>query len=183
MSESPSSYPVVLLIEQALSATDAARVRSLHEAIEDPVTYYVLLPVDDAAARVETAMGSLGSGEFLGSPALVINEVDVDAVQRDAQDRASKDLAATLAALRAAGATAEGQLVEDPVHGLAAKVKQVDGREAIILTRPHLVSEFFHLDWTAQARRTIGVPVLHLIEHETFDEQAGEGEGIGGGPY
>jgi hypothetical protein len=180
MNDMSSSYPVVLLVEQALSATDAARVRSLHEAIEEPVTYYVLLPVDDAAARVETAMGSLGSNEFLGSPALVMNEVDVDAVQRDAEDRGSKDLVTSLAALREAGATAQGQLVEDPIPALAAKVKQVDARETIILTRPHVVAEFFHLDWSAQARRHLGVPVLHLIEHETFDEQAGEGEGVTG---
>ena len=50
---------------------------------------------------------------------------------------------------------------------------EVDGREAIILTRPHVVAEFFHVDWTSRARRKIGVPVLHLLEHENFDEQAG----------
>ena len=50
----------------------------------------------------------------------------------------------------------------------------------IILTRPHVVSEFFHVDWTSRARRKLGVPVLHLLEHENFDEQAGEGEGITG---
>ena len=68
----------------------------------------------------------------------------------------------------------------DPIQALAKKVADVDAREAIILTRPHVVSEFFHLDWTSRARRKLGVPVLHLLEHETFDEQAGEGEGISG---
>ena len=43
-----------------------------------------------------------------------------------------------------------------------------------------MVSEFFHLDWTSRARRKIGVPVLHLLEHENFDEQAGGGEGVTG---
>ena len=57
---------------------------------------------------------------------------------------------------------------------------KVDGREAIILTRPHVVAEFFHVDWTSRARRKIGVPVLHLLERENFDEQAGHGEGITG---
>ncbi|MEP9381762.1 hypothetical protein [Nocardioides sp. KR10-350] len=175
-----TGYPVVLLVEQALSADDAARVRSLHEAIEEPVTYYVLLPVEDAAARIESAMGSLSSNEFLGSPSLTMNEVDLDAVRRDARDRSQEDLAATLRALRDAGATAEGQLVDDAVRALQAKVAEVDGREAIILTRPHVIAEFFHVDWAAQARRHLKVPVLHLLEHETFDEQAGEGEGITG---
>lgn len=179
MVDAPSQYDVVLLIEQALTAADAAQVRSLHEAIEEPVVYHVLLPVEDAAARVEAAMGSLsGSGEFIGTNAL-LSEVDLNAIRDEAKDRALEDLASTLAALREAGATADGTLVDDPIRALAEKVTQVDGREAIILTRPHVVAEFFHLDWTAQARRTIGVPVLHLIEHETFDEQGEEGSGEG----
>ena len=115
------TYTVVLLVEQALSAADAAQIRSLHEGLDDEVRYHVLFPAEDAAARVEAAIGAL-----------------------------------------------------------AATVKTVDGREAIILTRPHLVSEFFHRDWSSRARRAIGVPVLHLLEHETFDEQAGSGEGVTG---
>ena len=44
-----------------------------------------------------------------------------------------------------------------------------------------MVAEFFHVDWTSRARRKLGVPVLHLIEHENFDEQAsGSGEGVTG---
>ena len=31
-----------------------------------------------------------------------------------------------------------------------------------------------------QARRRIKVPVLHLMEQETFNEQAGGGEGVSG---
>ena len=68
-----------------------------------------------------------------------------------------------------------------PIEALATAVAEVDGREAIILTRPHVVAEFFHVDWTSRARRKLGVPVLHLLEHENFDEQAGgTGEGITG---
>ena len=47
-----SEYDVVLLVEQAFTATDAADVRSLHEEIEDPVRYHVMLPVEDPSARV-----------------------------------------------------------------------------------------------------------------------------------
>ena len=85
------------------------------------------------------------------------------------------------AALAPAGATAHGKVTsEPPVDALAALVTAVDAREAIILTRPHVVAEFFHVDWTSRARRKLGVPVLHLIEHESFDEQAGSGEGVSG---
>jgi len=102
-------------------------------------------------------------------------------VREETERETSRDLAATLEALHGAGAEAEGEVVdEDPIEALAATVQAVDGREAIILTRPHLVAEFFHRDWSSRARRAIGVPVLHLLEHENFDEQAGSGEGVTG---
>ena len=177
-----TTYHVVLLVEQALTAADAARVHSLHEGIEEPVRYHVLLPVDDAAARVEAAMGSLPSSELLGAPGLLAENVDLQAVEKDARERSQADLAATLKALTTDGADAVGALVEDPINALATVVKEVDGREVIVLTRPHVVAEFFHVDWTAQARRKLGVPVLHLLEHETFEEQsqAGDGENLTG---
>ena len=84
-------------------------------------------------------------------------------------------------ALRGLGAEATGRLVpEAPVAALRAVVTEVDAAEVIVLTRPHVVTEFLHLDWTSQAKRSLGVPVLHLLEHENFDEQAGSGEGISG---
>ncbi len=160
------TYHVVLLVEQALTDVDARQVRSLHEDLDDPVVYHVLFPVEDAAARIETAMGTLAAGEVMASPAMVMTD---------------EDLESTLTALRAAGVEATGQVVEGhPIDALAQVVSQVDGREAIILTRPHVVAEFFHVDWTSKARRAIGVPVLHLLEHESFDEQAGGGEGVTG---
>ena len=112
---------------------------------------------------------------------MAMSDVDLDAVRKDCRDRSQHDLDRTLEVLRAAGATAEGRIVSDPpIDALAAVVSEVDGREAIILTRPHVVAEFFHVDWTSRARRKIGVPVLHLLEHENFDEQAGGGEGVSG---
>jgi hypothetical protein len=177
-----ADYDVVLLVEQALTPADAAQVRSLHEGLDEPVTYHVLLPMEDAAARIEAAMGSLSGGELLASPAMAMSEVDLEAVRHDSEERTRSDLDRTLEALHSAGATAVGEVTTDPpIHALAEKVQAVDGREAIILTRPHVVAEFFHVDWTSQARRKIGVPVLHLLEHESIEEQAaGGGEGVTG---
>jgi hypothetical protein len=102
------TYHVVLLVERALTALDARQVRSLHEGIDEPVSYLVLMPLEDAAARIESAMGSLAAGEVMSSPAMVMSDVDLDAVRRDCQQRSDADLDATLAALRAAGADAVG---------------------------------------------------------------------------
>ena len=175
------TYDVVLLAEQPLSAQDARQVKGLHEGVEAPVRYHLLLPVDDAAGRVESAMGVLGTGDaFIASP-VVIPPEDVEGMHRDLLGQARSDLEAALAALRAAGADATGEVVADePVHALVAKVREVGGAEVIVLTRPHVVAEFFHVDWTSRARRKLGVPVLHLVEHENFDEQAGGPEGISG---
>lgn len=175
------TYDVVLLLEQPLSRQDALQVRGLHEEIDEHVRYHVLLPVEDAAARVESAMGSLAASEVLASPALVMNEADLENIQHELLENARRELTESLERLAAAGADAVGDIVSiDPIDALAAKVNAVDGREAIILTRPHVVAEFFHMDWTSRARRKIGVPVLHLLEHETLDEQAGGGEGVTG---
>ena len=76
-----------------------------------------------------------------------------------------------------------GEVVSaEPIEALSAKVSEVEAAEAIILTRKHVIAEFFHVDWTSRARRKIGVPILHLLEHENFDEQADHygGEGVTG---
>ena len=175
------TYDVVLLVEQALTVADARQVLSLHEELDDPVVYHVLLPLEDAAARIEASMGGLSGGELMGNPTIGMQEADIEAVRKDSQAQSDDELSTTLAALREAGGTADGKVVgDDPIDALSAEVSAVDGREAIILTRSHVVSEFFHLDWTSKARRKIGVPVLHLLEHESFDEQAGGGEGVTG---
>jgi hypothetical protein len=176
------TYDVVLLVEQALTPADAQQVRSLHSEIDDPVVYHVLLPLEDAAARIEASLGTLGAGDLMAAPALAMNDVDIEKLRRECEEHSSSDLQRTLTALAAAGAKATGKVTsEPPVDALAALVAAVDAREAIILTRPHVVAEFFHVDWTSRARRKLGVPVLHLIEHENFDEQvSGSGEGVSG---
>ena len=62
------TYDVVLLVEQPLSRQDAVRVRGLHADVADPVRYHVMLPVEDAAAQVESALGSIAASEVLASP-------------------------------------------------------------------------------------------------------------------
>jgi hypothetical protein len=175
------TYDVVLLVEAAMSAGDARQVRSLHSDIEDRVVYHVLLPIEDASARIEASLGTLGAGDVMAAPAMVMSDVDLDAVREECRERSAQDLAITLKAIQAAGGEASGTVTsEPPVDALVGKVSEVDAREVIVLTRPHLVADFFHVDWTSRARRKLGVPVLHLLEQENFDEQAGGGEGVTG---
>ncbi len=176
-----NEYDVILLVEQPFTETDAINVRSLHEDIEDPVRYHVMLPVEDASARVENAMGSLATGEVLATPAVAVDDADIQGLRKELLDTCRAGVDATVKAIEAVGGRAHGDPVtNDPIRALVDKGAEVVAREVIILTRPLVVSEFFHVDWTSRARRKLGVPVLHLLEHENFDEQAGEGEGISG---
>jgi hypothetical protein len=175
------TYDVVLLVEQPLSTQDAQQVRGLHSDVADPVRYYVLLPVEDAAARVESALGSIAASEVLATPAMVMDSENIEAMQRELLDQAREDVSDCLDRLGSVGCNVVGEVVTaDPIDALISKVQEVDAAEVIVLTRPHVVAEFFHVDWTSRARRKLGVPVLHLLEHENFDEQAGGGEGVSG---
>jgi hypothetical protein len=171
-------YDVVLLIEREMTELDARQVTSLHEGLDEPVAYHVLLPVEEAAAQLETSMGALLGPEHVSTPAPLSAE-DVDLLQRDAVAAGRSALEASRAVLRRAGHEADGRLTgRDPVDALTAMVAEHQAAEAIILTAPHAVQEFFHVDWTSRARRRLGVPTLHLLEHETFEEQSsGAGEG------
>lgn len=160
------TYDVVILAEHEISPSDAAQIHSLHEEIADEVVYHVLIPLEDASARIEASMASLGTGEMLAAP-MIVNDVDLEELRHESEEEADEELVNSLAALRATGATAAGTVISvDPVHALDETTTEVDAREAIVLTAPHLVAEFFHVDWTSRARRKLGVPVLHLLEHE-----------------
>ncbi len=171
-------YDVALLIERAMSELDARQVVSLHEGLEEPAAYHVLLPVEEAAASVQTSMGTLLGPEHVPAVSALSAE-DIDLLERDAVDSAREALDLSLRLLSGTGHAADGRICAvDPIQALAELVAEHDAAEAIILTAPHAVREFFHVDWTSRARRRLGVPTLHLLEHETFDEQSsGAGEG------
>lgn len=175
-------YTVLVLVEDEVTPLDATQIVSLHEGLDAPVSYVVLLPVEDAAERVAAALGTLGSGDPLTGPSTVLTPEDLQEVRADEQERAAGVLATSLTALRDAGArigaSVEGRLVGGhPVDELVAAAHPAGedapaAQEAIVLTAPHVVAEFFGLDWAAQARRHLDLPVLHLLERETFEEQS-----------
>ncbi len=166
-------YNVIILAEQALTTNDARQVTDLHEALEDARRYYVLLPCENAAVRVETALGSLAASEVLAAPPVLANDVDVQEAQQEIDQHAENDLEASMAALHAAGHEADGEFsCEDPIEELDRICHERHADEVIVMTRPHVVRELLHLDWACKARRRLDVPVLHLLEHElTKDEE------------
>ena len=86
-----SDYNVVLLVEQPFTEKDAANLRGLHGDIEEQVVYHVLLPVEDASARVESAMGSLATGEVLSTPAVAVGDTDIEGLRKRAARHLSRE--------------------------------------------------------------------------------------------
>lgn len=161
-------YHVALLIERQLTELDATQIVALHEGLDEPVAYHILLPVESSTAALSSSMSALGPGEFMPP-----TEPDVLAeVRREIKTAGQAELDASAALLGTHASTVTATLTEDdPITALAELVKSTTSAEAIILTEPHIVSEFFHVDWTSRARRKLEVPTLHLLEHVPFDAQ------------
>ena len=161
-------YSVALLIERKLEPIDADQVIALHEGLSEPVSYHVLLPIETSAAIMSASLSSLGGGEIIP----VTSGDDLAEVSAEIKRLGQDELDASVNLLRERGVNVTGQLTEeDPVDALLELVSDSDAAEAIILTEPHVIAEFFHVDWTSRARRRLDVPTLHLLEHLPFSAQ------------
>ncbi len=162
-------YDVTLLIERQLTALDADQVIALHEGLDDTVRYHLVLPVDTSASMLASSMSALGGGQIM-----TVTDADVVAdVQRELAAAGQAELDASAALLTDRGQQITATLTEDdPISALCAMVADTGSSEAIILTEPHVVQEFLHMDWTSRAKRKLDVPTLHLLEHVPFSAQA-----------
>ncbi|MCX4806436.1 indole-3-glycerol phosphate synthase [Streptomyces sp. NPDC058682] len=152
-------FTSVLMIEQPLTAVDVDFVTNLHG--DDPVSFIVLMQPRGDQDRLLRAIDDVALGEIPEA----IREGD-EPEGEAALGPAAHALAHSLNALRAKGANAVGQLVEDhPLDKLKTVVDEHQADEVIVLTAPHFVEEFFHRDWASRARHKVGVPVLKLFAH------------------
>jgi len=166
-------YDIVVLVEQPVTHWDAHQITALHHDSPEAVHHHVLIPVEDAASRVEATIGSLAASEVMGTAALYLDDADLERVHREIREASKRALAESVQAFREAGASADGEVTaSDPLDRLATLVRERDSAEVVILTRHHVVAEFLHVDWTNRARRNLKVPVLHLLAQEEPDWEA-----------
>jgi hypothetical protein len=166
-------YDVVVLVEQPVTRWDARQIAALHHDSPEPVHYHLLMPVEDAATRVEATIGSLAASEVMGTAALYLDDADLERVHREVRAASERALAESIAAFRRADTDADGELTaSDPLDRLATLVRERDSAEVVILTRRHVVAEFLHVDWANRARRKLKVPILHLLAQEEPDWEA-----------
>lgn len=161
-------YDVALLIERQLNELDADQIIALHEGLDDTVNYHLLLPVQSSTAVLTSSMSALGGGQVVP----ITEPETLDDIQKEIVSAGEAELQASADLIRARATGVTAELTEDdPIDALVAMVKRTGSDEVIILTEPHVVREFLHLDWTSRARRTLDVPSIHLLEHVPFDAQ------------
>ena len=160
-------FDVSLLIERQLNDLDADQVVALHEGLDDTVRYHLLLPIESSSAVLMSSMGSLGGQVVPLSEPGALEDV------QDSLDRAGQaELDASAALLTARGQQVTATITEDdPIEALVALVESTGSSEVIILTEPHVVKEFLHIDWESRAQRKLDVPSIRLLEHVPFDAQ------------
>ena len=160
-------FDVSLLIERQLNDLDADQVVALHEGLDDTVRYHLLLPVDGAATMLIGSMGSLG-----GQVVPLTEPGAIEDVQESLDRAGQAELDASAALLTARGQQVTATVTDaDPIDALIDLVKSTGSSVVIILTEPHVVKEFLHIDWTSRAQRKLEVPSVHLLEHVPFDAQ------------
>ncbi|WP_026163371.1 hypothetical protein [Kribbella catacumbae] len=172
-------YDVVLLVEEELSVPDAEGLVRRYASTSE-VKFHVIIPCEDARAQIESSLASLAGTELYGMAAerySIYSDEEAQKAQQEAQRavdaQATAALERSLERLRSLGRDADGVITrQHPVDELVDYLKLVDGDEVVVLTRKHVIAELLHIDWSAQARRHLGVPVFHLVEttEEASDE-------------
>ena len=167
-------YDIVVLVEQAVTDWDARQIAALHHDPPEPVHHHVLMPVEDAASRVEATIGSLAASEVMGTAALPRRVRPRAGARGDPRGQRER---ARLVDRRLQPGRRGGQRRADgdrPADRLATLVAERQSAEVVILTRAHIVAELLHVDWTHRARRKLKVPVLHLLAREPDWESEAE---------
>ncbi len=152
----------MVLTEDALTETDVAQITDLYTAQEPPrdVVFHLLVPADTEQNVLVSLIDHLSMGELREAlDAALGREPEATEARQDAEEQ----LAASLAAFEAAGATADGVIVaDDPLPALRAVVAGRDVSEIVVVTLPHALEDTFRRDWASRAREELQVPVLHL---------------------
>jgi len=165
------TYDVVVLIEREMSEGDARRVAALHARREELVDYHLLV-----SSHPESGFG--GPMALLGS-----TFADVAGLSAPSAARASSTTTTLADPLFDLGSVIEhssrhlrrasGYPVNVSItHGevlLALKtlVKTTNSHEVVVVAWPETAARFLCSDWTTRARKTLKVPRVRILEHDT----------------
>lgn len=149
---------VVVLTEDTLLDTDVAQIVETYAG--RAVRFEVLVPADTDHHVLQEVVNDLA---LLDLRRLWHDITNPDPDDRAARTEAAEALRLSLALLTAAGATAEGVVVQDdPLPALTQAVANHRAAEVVVVTTPKLLDDTLRRDWASRAREALGVPVLHL---------------------
>jgi hypothetical protein len=181
------TYDVVVLIEREMSEGDARRVAALHARYEDPVDYHLLVsshpeagfggPMALLGSSFADVAGMSATGAGAGPSMIPSARVSPPAERKPISTTALADPDVDLASviehssrrLRAAS----GYPVNVSItHGevllaLMTLVKSTNSHEVVVVAWPETAASFLCSDWTTRARKTLKVPRVRILEHDT----------------
>lgn len=136
---------ILALIEQPLHPHDVERLAAFYAP--DPTVVHVVaatVPEGGRLARIVDEAASAGQFPDGWDPEKALDD--------------------SLAALRAAGVEADGELAgRDTVTSVAEAVETVSAAEVWVITPPHFLEDTLHRDWANKLRDVVAIPVLHVV--------------------
>jgi hypothetical protein len=152
-------FTTVLLTEKALADHDVQRIAHLHDP--EPVHVHVVVPDHDDRTEVEEAIDDFVRTDF-GD---VLHDEDADRTPAELTTQAQRELAQSVAALKAAGvAEVDGEVATGhPVDRVAEVARAIDADEVVVFTEPHLLADWTRRDWATRLRHVLDLPVLHVV--------------------
>jgi hypothetical protein len=152
-------YTTVLLTEKALSDHDVQRVAHLHDP--EPVHVHVVVPDHDDHSEVEEAVDDITRTDFADA----LHDADAELTPDQLTGRAQRELAQSVAALKAAGvAEVDGEVATGrPVDRVVEVARSIDADEVVVFSEPHLIADWTRRDWATRLRHSLDLPVLHVV--------------------
>jgi hypothetical protein len=158
------SDPIVILTEEPLGADDRVNIERLVNGADARLV--VLVPANTERHLLVDFLEHLSLLEISQAFRDLTSRAPDPSVERA---EAAETLAVSLGALGGLGAGVTGEVVDGgAVKGLVSKVKELGATQAVVVTRPHAVSDTFHTDWASKAQDELGIPVLHLYAGSGF---------------
>jgi hypothetical protein len=153
---------IVVLTEEPLNEADLQNLGWLagEQTVAEQSTFRVLIPEDTKRNLMLDFLERLSMLEVgTAFRELAQGQPNPDEARLEAAE--AKRLSVKL--LEDAGFKATVDIVEDDgVSALVAYVAAHPADRAVVITRPHAISDTFHTDWANRAQEKLGIPVLHL---------------------
>lgn len=158
------SEKIIILTEEPLAPINADNIIELYDPAEE-VSLEVLVAGDTKRNLFVDVIDQL---TLLDIPAAVKEITERPSAAQEAAT-AEEILKSSLQLLTDRGAHVSGRVVEgNAVDALVRAVREVNARQAVVVTSPHAIEDTFRQDWASQAQRKLDLPVLHLYAGTGF---------------